>query len=59
VLRRLKPDGCFNYTPDCSSGLVLKEWLGSDEFCAVLESCTDETIEVFWRSGASYSSLGS
>jgi hypothetical protein len=53
----LKPDGYFNYTPDCSSGLVLKEWLGSDKFCAVLESCADETVEVFWRSGASIASL--
>jgi len=50
VLRRLKPDGRFNYTPDCCSGLVLNEWLGSEEFCAVVDSCTDETIEVFWRS---------
>jgi FkbM family methyltransferase len=53
ILSKLKSDGCFNYTPDCSSGLVLKEWLGPDEFCAVLESCTDETVEVFWRSGSS------
>jgi FkbM family methyltransferase len=50
VLRRLQQDGCFNYTPDCSSGLVLKDWLGSDDFCAVLGSCTDESIEVFWKS---------
>jgi len=49
VLRRLKQDGSFNYTPDCSSGLVLKEWLGSDDFSAVLDSCTDESIEVFWK----------
>ena len=50
VLNRLKPDGRFNYTPDCCSGLVLREWLSSEEFCAVLDSCSDETIEVFWRS---------
>jgi FkbM family methyltransferase len=49
VLRRLQPDGRFNYTPDCCSGLVLKDWLKSDEFCAVLDSCSDETIEVFWK----------
>ena len=53
ILSKLQPDGCFNYTPDCYSGLVLKEWLGPDEFCAVLESCADETVEVFWRSGSS------
>ncbi|MGC2613676.1 MAG: FkbM family methyltransferase [Terracidiphilus sp.] len=50
LLRALKPDGEFNYTPDCCSGLVLPEWLKDEEFCAVLESCEDETIEVFWRS---------
>jgi FkbM family methyltransferase len=50
VLNTLKPDGDFNYTPDCCSGLRLKDWLRSDEFCDVLDSCTDETIEVFWRS---------
>jgi FkbM family methyltransferase len=50
VLCQLKSDGRFNYTPDCSSGLVLKEWLGSEEFCAVLGSCGDESIEVFWKS---------
>ncbi len=53
ALNELKPDGDFNYTPDCCSGLVLKEWLGSEEFCRVLDSCTDETIEVFWRSNCS------
>lgn len=52
-LCQLKPDGLFNYTPDCSSGLVLKEWLGPEKFCDVLNSCTDESIEVFWRSGRS------
>jgi FkbM family methyltransferase len=49
-LRGLKSDGRFNYTPECCAGLVLEEWLPSEEFCAVLNSCADETIEVFWRS---------
>jgi FkbM family methyltransferase len=49
LLHRLHQIGCFNYTPDCASGLVLKEWLGSDDFQAVLHSCTDESIEVFWK----------
>lgn len=50
ILDGLKPDGYFNYTPDCSGGLVLREWLGSKEFCPVLDGCTDETVEVFWKS---------
>jgi FkbM family methyltransferase len=54
VLRRLKQDGCFNYTPDCSSGLALQEWLGSDDFSTLLGSCTDESIEVFWKSDCSF-----
>lgn len=49
VLGRLAPDGKFNYTPDCRRGLVLKHWLAKDEFSDVLESCTDESIEVFWK----------
>jgi FkbM family methyltransferase len=50
VLKALRADGGFNYTPDCCSGLVLDKWLPAEEFCSVLETCTDETIEVFWRS---------
>lgn len=49
ALSQLEPSGRFNYTPDCCSGLVLAEWLGTKEFYAVLESCSEETIEVFWR----------
>jgi FkbM family methyltransferase len=51
-LRQLKQDGSFNYTPDCSSGLALHEWLGAEEFSSVLRSCTDESIEVFWKSNS-------
>jgi FkbM family methyltransferase len=53
VLSRLQADGRFNYTPDCCSGLILRKWLSSEEFCAVIDSCSDETIEVFWRSNCS------
>jgi FkbM family methyltransferase len=49
VLRPLKQDAQFNYTADCSTGLALSEWLGPDKFCAVLNACTDESIEVFWK----------
>jgi FkbM family methyltransferase len=50
LLGRLGPDGRFNYTPDCCVGLALQDWLAPVEFCDVLDSCTEETIEVFWRS---------
>jgi FkbM family methyltransferase len=49
VLARLHPDGEFNYTPDCRRGLVLKQWISREEISAVLDSCTDESIEIFWK----------
>jgi FkbM family methyltransferase len=49
VLGSLAPDGKFNYTPDCRRGLVLERWLPKEEFSAVLDSCRDESIEVFWK----------
>jgi len=49
VLARLAPDGKFNYTRDCRRGLEMKRWLTKEEFSAVLESCTDESIEIFWK----------
>jgi FkbM family methyltransferase len=50
VLSQLEPNGRFNYTQDCCAGLALRDWLAPEEFCSVLDSCTEETIEVFWRS---------
>jgi len=50
ALQKVYPGGAFNYTPDCASGLFLRNWLGSEEFSAALDSCSEETIEVFWRS---------
>ncbi|HEY4777799.1 MAG TPA: FkbM family methyltransferase [Candidatus Acidoferrales bacterium] len=49
VLERLARDGKFNYTADCRRGLVLKEWITGDEISSVLDSCKDESIEVFWK----------
>jgi hypothetical protein len=49
VLERLASDGEFNYTPDCRGGLVLKQWRRADEFSAILDSCTDASMEVFWK----------
>lgn len=53
LLAQLEPNGRFNYTPDCCAGMSLQDWLPSEEFCDVLSSCTEETIEVFWRSNSS------
>jgi FkbM family methyltransferase len=53
VLGALASDGKFNYTPDCRHGFMLTEWLGSQEFLSVLGSCSDESIEVFWKTSVS------
>ena len=49
LLQQLAADGQFNYASDCQSGLRLKEWLGSQDFMQVFERCTENAIEVFWR----------
>jgi FkbM family methyltransferase len=54
VLHQLKEDGLFNYTADCTSGLALKEWLEPEAFSAILASCGDESIEVFWKSNCAF-----
>ena len=54
VLQKMSMNGSFNYTPDCCSGLMLGKWLPAEEFGTILETCTDETIEVFWRSSCSF-----
>jgi len=48
VLAELAHTGRFNYASDCARGLRLTEWLPADEFCAVLERCSEPSIEVFW-----------
>ncbi len=49
VLNGLSRDGQFNYTPDSRRGLVLERWISSQELSAVIDSCTDESVEVFWK----------
>jgi FkbM family methyltransferase len=49
VLDRLAREGRFNYTPDCRRGLVFDQWLPKEEILAVVESCNEESIEVFWK----------
>jgi len=49
VLGNLALDGRFNYTSDCRRGLALEQWISREEISAVLNSCTDESVEVFWK----------
>jgi FkbM family methyltransferase len=53
VLEGLDADGGFNYTSDCKRGVLLKDWVGADEFSHVLRSCTDKSIEVLWKASVS------
>jgi FkbM family methyltransferase len=49
VLASLAPDGKFDYTADCRRGLVLQRWVSNAEIAQVVDSSTDESIEVFWK----------
>ncbi len=52
LLGRLDRDGRFNYASDCRQGLILEEWIVKEEMSAVLESCGEKSIEVFWKTPA-------
>jgi FkbM family methyltransferase len=49
VLASLAPDGRFNYTADCRRGLVLRPWASKADISLVVDSCPDDSIEVFWK----------
>jgi FkbM family methyltransferase len=49
LLRRLAPDGKFNYTDDCQRGLILDRWVDSAAISLVLDKCSAPNIEVFWK----------
>jgi FkbM family methyltransferase len=49
VLEELEHTGRFNYAADCARGLALREWVPADDFSAVLDRCSERSIEVFWK----------
>jgi len=49
VLAAMSTEGRFNYASDCSGGLVLKEWISASQFSDVLATCSEPSIEVFWK----------
>ena len=49
ILQAIAPEGGFNYVVDCKAGPVLREWLDAEQFSRVFESCTEKSVEVFWR----------
>jgi FkbM family methyltransferase len=53
LLGRVAESGKFNYTTDCQRGLGLGHWIGKQEFLKVFKSCTEPSIEVFWKTHVS------
>jgi FkbM family methyltransferase len=49
LLRRIAPDGQFNFTASCERGLALDRWLDTSAFLETIAACSDRSIEVFWR----------
>jgi FkbM family methyltransferase len=49
MLGRLNSQGTFNYAADAQPGLGLKEWAGQPAISAILNSCQQPSIEVFWK----------
>lgn len=49
LLRNIAADGMFNYVVDCAQGLVLGKWVTSNEFREVFGSCSEPSLEVFWK----------
>jgi FkbM family methyltransferase len=55
LLAQVSADGRFNYAADCGTGLELESWLEPQSFSRVLSDCTEQSIEVFWKTTASRS----
>ena len=49
LLEHLCPQGKFNFTVDCKSGLELTQWLEPREFISVFEQCSHKCVEVIWK----------
>lgn len=49
LLGELVPNGEFNYSADCRSGLALDKWVSKEEISVFLHSCNHSSIEVFWK----------
>lgn len=53
LLRGVSANGEFNYAADCQRGLVLQQWIRGREFVDVFGSCSEPSVEVFWRTPVS------
>jgi FkbM family methyltransferase len=51
LLERLAPDGMFNCVIDSRCKCQWGKWIDSSEFRRFLQTCSEKSVEVFWRSG--------
>ena len=49
LLGNIAADGKFNYAVDCEQGLVLDRWRTLREFRELFGSCSESSLEVFWK----------
>jgi FkbM family methyltransferase len=49
LLGNIEADGKFNYVVDCGQGLILDRWLTLREFKEAFRSCSEPSLEVFWK----------
>jgi len=49
LLGNIAADGKFNYVVDCGQGLILDRWLTLREFKEAFRSCSEPSLEVFWK----------
>jgi FkbM family methyltransferase len=49
LLQGVEPAGRFNVAADCLGGLALERWVDVSEILAVIHSCNEPSIDVFWR----------
>ncbi len=52
LLKRLAPNGKFNYLVDWDAGLVSERWMTPGDLSKVLEGCSAPSVEVFWKTRA-------
>jgi FkbM family methyltransferase len=50
LLQRLNAKGMFNYVADVRRGLVLDRWVSAMDIANTLTSCSEKSVEIFWRS---------
>ena len=58
LLGNIVADGKFNYVVDCRYGLILDRWLTLREFKEVFRSCSEPSLEVFWKTAGPSLSQG-